>query len=327
MRLIHRIPFSAVLFAVLSLPVSAGAQTPATDTVPADTVRLRFGWTPGMRAQVEYEQVRVRSSDIGRDSVRLASTYRVEVEAHPEGLAVRYADMRWADPSVGGPVGEILRQAAEATSTGALRNVIGPEGDFLRVEGVEAVSAQLRQALQGTLSALDSAELAAEAVSSMLSEEALASAASDEWNSLVGAWLDADLAVGGFYELESSFQSPLFPGVELPVFMEFSVPGRVPCTAQDDGARCVELRMSSYPDREALAEAIGDFLERLGAPPQELEGVLAALAVESHVTLVTEPGTLRPHRLVHYKAVYAGEGEDGDPAQTDTQTYVFRYPE
>lgn len=326
MNLVTRI-VSAAVCAVLSLPLSAAAQT-AADTLPADTVRLRFGWTPGMRAQVEYEQVRVRSLEAGRDSVRLASTYRMEVEAHPEGLAVRYADMQWAEPSVGGLVGELLRQAAEATSAGGLRNVIGPEGDFLRVEGVQAVSEQLLQAARGTLSTLDSAGLAGGAISSMLSEEALAAAAADEWNSLVGAWLDADLAVGGFYELESSFQSPLFPGVELPVFMEFSVPGRVPCTADDDRARCVELRMSTYPDREALAEAIGGFLERLGAPPEEMEGVLAALAVEAHVTLVTEPETLRPHRLVHHKAVYAGEGdEDDQPTQSDTQTYVFRYPE
>lgn len=328
MNPIQRMIFPAALAFAVALPLSAAAQVEeAADTVPADTVRLRFGWAPGMQARVEYEQVRVRNTGERRDSIRIASTYRMRVDAHPEGLVVGYSDVEWTElPALEGEAGELFRAALQAGSGGGLRHVIGAGGDFVRVDGVEEVHQEIVRTFEGMLARLDSAGIGGDAIRSMLSEETLTMSAADEWNALVGAWLDADLEVGGAYELESAFTAPMFGDVEIPTFMEFEVVGRVPCNEAQAEHRCVELWMANYPDGEALGQAITGFIERMGVPAEEAQGIFEVMNVEAQVTLVTEPETLRPHRLEQTRIVRLTPDQAAEPAQVETRRYVYRYP-
>lgn len=104
--------------------------------------------------------------------------------------------------------------------------------------------------------------------------------------------------------------------------------GRVPCTEEeaeaDDGApRCVELQTTSIPEREAMRQAISGFIQQLGLPEEQVDGVLSQLRVETYVTLVTEPGTLRPHSLQAIKVI-AGGGDE-EPLQWEMETYRYRW--
>lgn len=317
--------FIRIAAAVLAL---ASAPLAAQEEEAADTVQLRFGWRPGMRADVEMEQVRIREMDGRRDSVRFASTYRVEVAEHPDGLAVTYEDMRWTElPDVQPELGRLFQAMAGTSSGGRARSIVSAGGEFVRVEGVEEVAREIEAALEPLFSEVEAVGLAnlRQMLAGMISPEALGASAADEWNALVGAWLDADLEVGGVYELESTFQSPAFPGVDIPVTMEFRLVDWTPCTEADAAEpRCVELVMGSVPDAQAVAEAVRGFLAQAGLPMDQAEALFAQMAVETWVTLVTEPGTLRPHVMEIQRAVSMGEEEDA-PLQIDSRTFVYRY--
>lgn len=318
-----RIRIAAAALAVVAAPLAAQDEA-------ADTVRLRFGWQPGMRAEVETEQVRIRDTEADRDSVRMAFTYRLQVAGHPEGLAVTYADMRWTDLPGDASSGmrRLFDALAASSSGGRGRTVVTRGGEFVRVEGTEEMAREVAQAMESLFAQVDDAGLAnlRQMLSGMVSPEALSAAAEDEWNALVGTWVDADLEVGGVYELESSFQTPVFPGVEIPVLLEFQVEGWTPCTgAAGDGEEpCVALVMISQPDAEVVAGAVRRFLEQAGLPVEEAGGLFAQLAVETFVTLVAEPATLRPHRLEIRRVVTGGTEEDA-PMQTDTRIYTYRW--
>lgn len=304
------------------------AFAPALAAQAPDTVRLRFGWEPGMRADVDFEKVRIRNTDGRRDSTRMAMEYRIEVKPHPEGLLIANSAFRWTElPQLEGAAGEFYRALAASEISGQPEYVVSPGAEFLRVHGMEEMAAELR-AMMGNFTAElegEGAEPFRQMMETMLSPEALATSAATEWNTMVGGWVDADLEVGGEYELEDVAVVPLFPGVELPVLITFEVAGRVPCHENDPRARCVELLTTSVPDRDVLRQALGEFMQRAGVPADQVEEVVSQMAGETYVTLITEPETLRPHAMEIEKVVYAGE--EDEPIQVDTDRYRFRYPD
>lgn len=312
---------AAAALALASAPLAA-----QTKAVP-----LRFGWEPGMRAQVETEQVRVRDIEGVRDSVRMASTYRLEVKDHPQGLAVTYADMRWTElPDMAPDLGRIFEAMGRTSTGGRGRMIISDGGEFLRVDGTEALAQELRAALEPMLAEVDDAGLSRlrETASSMLSPGTLTATAADEWNALVGAWVDADLEMGEVYALESSFRSPVFGNVEIPLALTFRLEGRTACAeagAEAGGAmRCVRLVMESTPEPGAVSDALRGFMERAGLSADEAEALFAQMAMETRVTLVAEPATLRPHRMQVHRVITTGE-EDDAPMQVETRTFTYRY--
>jgi hypothetical protein len=56
--------------------------------------------------------------------------------------------------------------------------------------------------------------------------------------------------------------------------------------------------------------------------------VFESLDVENEMVLITEPGTLRPHRVQLTKSVYGvvtAGGERGEVSQLDVRTFQYRY--
>jgi hypothetical protein len=311
----NRICLSAAALILAAAP--AGAQ---------EVVHLRFGWEPGMAAQVEYEQVRVRQTD-GRatDSLRIASTYRMDVSQHPSGLSVVYSGTRWTELPAADPVlGRLYEALTRTSSGGRARTVVSRAGQFLRVEGADSLSREVAAAVQPLLRDVDAPlERAVRGmVSAMASPQALTAAAADEWNVMVWVWADEELEMGDPYELESSFQFPFLPGVRIPLHLELRVLGRIPCTADEREQRCVSLRMSSIPDQEALASAMHQFLDRSGAPAAEVRAAMAQLNMQTSMEVHAEPGTLKPYFMRITRNTVA---EGGATRQRETRTFRFRY--
>lgn len=302
-----------------ALPLAAVAQQE-----PADTVRLRFGWAPGMRADVEYEQVRVRSMEGQRDSTRMASSYRLEVDPHAEGLTVRYADMRWTEmPRMEGPVGQFFDAIGRTSSGGKPRIVVSSAGEFLRAEGMEQIAEELRQAAEPMMAEMEGEglEVFRNMMATILSEESMAAAVANEWNSSVGAWV-GEMEVNAVYEMEDSLQVPMFPALLVPVTVQIQARGRTPCDEAGDG-ECVEILAESVPQEGAFRRVVGEFLRQAGLPEAEMEQVLGEMQMKTYVTLITEPGTLRPWLLQTTKTISLGEEEA--PVQVETETYRFRW--
>jgi hypothetical protein len=311
----------------LAVALALAATAPlAAQEGSGETIPLRFGWEPGMQAEIDYEQVRVRRMGSESDSARLAATYRMDVSAHAGGLAIDYSGMRWT--ALAPPIPRTGRfYEAQARVRGARpRSVVSRAGAFLRAEGEEQVAARTRPALEPLLAGVDASmrESARALLAAALQPGVLRHAARDEWNVMVGLWAGKELEVGEPYTMENESRSPVFENVTIPIHVTLRIVGRTRCTPQDAEARCVEMELVSAPDQEMMARAHNDLLQRSGVPAEQVQATFSELNIQSSVRLHADPRTLR---LYYVQIVRNASGHPGAGAlrQVETKTFRFRY--
>jgi hypothetical protein len=165
----------------------------------------------------------------------------------------------------------------------AVIQVVAPDGTFLRAEGLDEALAFLP---------------VADDAGREKARKALGQMAAEDWELTAGAWQGLRLEEGVTVRRRAEGSVPLLPGLVAVLEVELLLQGRVPCEEGEAEALCVQLSYRAEPApsekpallrsiRAALANGIGDSEVPL------LEDVSASRAA----TLVTEPGTLVPHRL------------------------------
>jgi hypothetical protein len=200
---------------------------------------------------------------------------------------------------------------------------IRPQGEFVALDGVEAMRPVLARVLDDAKVPPEQAERAL-----ALALAATRSEAEELWNLAVGFWTGADLRMGERYAMQSEAELPLLAGVRAPQAVEFGVRRRVPCAAQERATRCVEVVLRSTPDRAALEAAAPALLARLLPEGEEPpEGAAKELSAERTLVLVTEPATLLPRRMVWTKAVrlWGGESEAPEAEHVDRSEWDWRW--
>jgi hypothetical protein len=303
----------ALLLAALALPVAAaGAGDPSA---LGEVVSMRFAWPAPARARVTYRRTRLRT---GQKPATFTARYDALVEREGDELRIATRGTAWRGvlPFAAG----LARDAIRASERVVQR--VRPDGEFLGLDGVEALRPVLARVLEDAKVPPEQAERAL-----ALALAATRAEAEELWNLAVGFWTGADLRVGETYAMQSEGELPLLPGVRAAQGVEFNVRRRVPCAAGDRAWRCVEAVLRSTPDRAALERAAPQLLARLlppeaGAPPASGE-----LAAEGELVLVTDPATLLVRRLVWTKAVRLAGAEEGPPRaeMVDRAEYDWRW--
>jgi hypothetical protein len=269
-----------------------------------DVVGLRFAWPAPSEAQVTYRRTRSRT---GERPTAFVARYTARVAKDEGGLAVRTAGTRWEGDL---PFPRAVADAAIRASERVVQR-IAADGEFAGLEHDEAMRPVLAQLLADASLPPEQAERAiALGLAGMRAES------EELWNLAVGFWIGADLEVAAPYVMEGEAELPLVPGVRSPTAFEFRVRRRVPCSAAERTARCVEVTLRATPDAAAVERARSAILARVGGSPAGTEAGGEApdpadpsrvdLALESELLLVTDPATLLPRRLVWTKAIRAG---------------------
>lgn len=291
-----------------------------------DTVQLRFDWQAGMSARVATTRFRERIAE-RTDTTAGGASYRMNVQEHDEGLLISYDDFSFP-PSVDTTQSAQLATVAAQASAMVPKFIVDSTGTFVAIHDVEALKLRLDSLMSSLLEPEDLADARA-GLSNVFSEDALTGLAAQEWNALVGMWVDADLELGEVYEFDEATELPMIPGASVRMVSQFSVERRTPCIQGGANDDCVEIRLVSTPDPEAMKEVLARFMERLLYTPG-LGGIgFESLVVENEMILITEPATLRPHRMWLSKSVtgvVTAEGERSQVSQTDVRTYEYTYP-
>jgi hypothetical protein len=317
------LPLAALAAALLALPAlplaasageAAGAAPAAPPSAADDGIaRLRFAWPDSARARVTYRRTR---SGPGGEPSTFTARYETRVESGPAGLRVATRDTSWGGDL---PFPRALARAAIRASEAVVQHV-GADGEFARLEGVEAMRPVLARVFDAANVPPEAAERAVP-----LAEAAMRAEAEELWNLAVGFWTGADLKVGARYALASQADIPLLPGVRAGQAVEFCVRRRVPCSATERAPRCVEATLRSTPDRAALDRAADALLARLlPAGAGRPEAGAGELSAESELVLVTEPETLLPRRLVWTKVIRLG-GAEAAAERVDRSEYDYRW--
>jgi hypothetical protein len=316
---------AAALLLALATPAARAGETPPPASPPVaegatrnpEVVELRFSWPGRQEAQVTYRHTRIRT---GAPRTAFSARYRSRAEPDGDGLRIVTTGTTWEGDLPFPPA--TAREALRASEQVVQR--VGPEGQFAGLEGEEAMRPVLAHLFED---AKVPPSLAERAVA--LAQAAMRAEAEETWNLAVGFWTGADLELGEDYVTRSEGELPFAPGVTAVSAVEFTVRRRVPCTAGERAPRCVEVTLRSTPERAAVDRVSKALLARLAGRGAEVPvGAREDLAVESELLLVTEPGTLRPFRMVWTKSVRAGQGEGGLPAleEVERHEYDYRYP-
>ena len=316
-----------VFAATCALTCACAAIAPASaqETGPVDTVRLRFAWPAGTVARVQTTRFRETINETA-DTMVVSADYRLQADSHPEGLLVSYDDFRFPS-AVGDSAASAMETVAQRAAAMVPKLIVAPDGSFLRIHDVASIRAGL-DSMFVELMGEDGMAAMREMLNTVMSEDALTVMAAEEWNAIVGMWIDADLELGAVYQYEDQAPLPVLPDVVVPMLAEFMVEDRTSCVEGGSDTDCVTLHFVSWPDPDSVNVAIRRFFETLPAIPGADNISFEELDVENEMIIVTEPGTLRPHRVQISKlvsgVVKAGD-ERGEVSQFDVRTYHYTY--
>jgi hypothetical protein len=305
----------ALLLAALALPAPAGASGAAA-APGSEVVSLRFDWPAPSRARVTHRRTRLRT---GKKPSVFTARYETLAERDGDELRLATRATAWRGDL---PYARALAQEAMRASERVVQR-IRADGEFVALDGVEALRPVLARVLDRAKVPSEQAERAL-----ALALAATSAEAEELWNLAVGFWTGADLRLGETYTMQGEGELPLLRGVRAPQAVEFNVRRRVPCAAGERGWRCVEAVLRSTPDRAALERAAPRLLALLSPEASAAEeGSAADLAAESELVLVTDPATLLPRRLVWTRAVRLAAREDGPPQAevVDRAEYDWRW--
>jgi hypothetical protein len=293
-----------------------------------DSVALAFRWPVGLEASVTHRRVQIREGDGKADTTDAGMTYRMRVSTDPSGLRIGFDSIS--------PTGRGIAAGADAAALSEQLGTLIPDlivdegGNLLDVAGIEALVDLVRTMLAPVLDSLPPDKPEARAwLEGLVSREFLASKAAEDWNALVGFWLDAKLERAAVYELQTEEAIPAFPGRTVPYRYQFAYTGRTPCSPTDADSACVVLEMVSFPDEDSVRQLITGFVGAM-APDSVRETLrYARLDIENTIRLVTEPSGLIPHALKTTQSVEAEMAGPGGEAQTFCQervrTLAFSY--
>jgi hypothetical protein len=297
---------------------SLAAQVPAQRP---ETIALTFAWPADLRADVAAQRIQIRDR-LGRADTTVTNVeYRMAVRPYERGLLVAFDSM--AVPG------------ADALDPGATLTALLPaylvsrQGEFLGLHEAARAIAAARALLRPMIdSAVQRVPDSRRLFDAMLTEQMFAQKASEDWNALVGLWVGARLEPGETYVNQSDEPIPLLPGVTIPFDYEFTLTGRLPCREDRPLPECVELKMYNAPDPDSMRTLLAQLAQRIGMQAMA-SIVFDTLDIENEVTLIAEPGTLRPYWLEVAQTV-SGHGREGQGAgesfrQQRRRQYDFAY--
>lgn len=313
---------------ILILPLAAALVTPrlsAQAGASADTARLTFAWPIGTSADVTASRHRQRMSETSSDTSETRLAYRLHVVPHDGGQRITYSDFRLLGAEVANPaVSAAMAQLAELMPSFVVSDsgeFMGPANLSVLRATMDSVLAPIRAEMQGKQPELE------QLLASLTSDEMLSMRAAEEWNALVGTWIDAELEVGSEYELEAMETVPLFGGMEVPMTYTLGAVRRLPCDSADSGNGCVELQMVSRPDPAAMTKVLARVFAGI-MPDGEVVARNAQMNIENTVILIARPETLLPYRVTVTKEVKFAlqtEGKREEAHQLDVRKQEFRY--
>lgn len=317
-------------------PAAAVAQDADYDEPPAvvadsagEVVVLTFDWPVGLSAQIDFSQRRIQRRGIGADTLDMSATYRMRVEKHPRGLLMRTEGtepIRLSDTNADRE--SLMRDLVVRLNSMVLSSVVSESGTLLDVEGLGGIRDAVWASLEPLMRELG--PLAPEfrrIMQQVMSDEAMLAAATEDWNAIVGFWVDAELETGWTYESQFEAPLPIYPDRVIPFDHEFSLHGRVDCDTGEtfSTGACVELFLTTRPNETALAAAIAEILPPLLVDGQPVGGPRMRLDVEHYVILRAEPDGLLPHVVEMGSTVDTSGGPAGSASESEVTWLVYHY--
>lgn len=269
-------------------PVKGKAPVVASRPKPgepgSDQVTLAFAWPHGMSASVRVTHKRQRDQEQARSTI----TYNVGVAETDAGRKISYsAYMPYLRVPGALPTEQHgMRQRMAKLMPGLTTDA---RGQLTGVQGMDRTSARHR------LRALRVGRAQHKAASHALLNEQLMAAAERFWYQRVGRWQGVGkLDQGQEQQAAETMVVAELDGTSVDAITKFAFVGWAKCSEGDAQARCVEIHLETRPDAEAMDEAVRQYTKKRR---RSRDGPIVDVEKRTHVELITDPKTLRPHRF------------------------------
>jgi len=139
-------------------------------------------------------------------------------------------------------------------------------------------------------------ESLSEKFNQMFNPELLEAMASNEWNTLIGAWQDAIMEIGTVMEASYQIPHPVIPKLLLDITSLYLVSERCPCNKSDTENNCVLAIVTSYSAPDTDGSELITWLQELD-PTLSIPEAIPQLTLITSARLIINPNGMLPYSL------------------------------
>lgn len=289
-----------------ALAVTSAVALPSALTAQDGPVSLQFGWAPGS-ADVSVTTQMTQQVMTQSQTTDTETQYRLTVTPSGDGFRISYSDF-----VVGGTALETLFGEAGAEdpqefsqAMGAMQPdlLVGSGGAFVGLADYASMRSAMEEMMAPMRQELESAGMGPmfeEMISATLSEDTWTATAELGWNQMVGYWVDRTLQPGEPVTLASEMPMPMIANQRAPVEIKLTYVGTAPCQAGSTTNDCVEVSAEATPDPEEIRNMMDVFMADMmaSAGAGDAQVGITAVDITTFTTLIMDPTTLRPYRMV-----------------------------
>ncbi len=294
-----------------------------------NTASLRFNWPVNKTFQTRFNIENTTRSGNHRVVMILSGTSTISTKKHRRGVQVNFSNSKVTIKMLGVPQSpaqkkfyDFLEGVAEMDSG----YVISRKGKLLDVVNLKQFQNEARTFFESLLAEIPDSpekEQVLEMANQAISRKQLLSAFEEDWNRNVGQWVGLELVRRAVYAVEDSEIVPIFDNAKVPIKLRLSYIGRTSCETGELDEKCVELYVDSAVDEDGFSALMKKLAKKFGVKEDELGGMSAS----STLHLITEPGTLLPHRVSLNSRVFQQDPSGAITEKIDKHNQTFIYPE
>jgi hypothetical protein len=198
--------------------------------------------------------------------------------------------------------------------------VVDRDGEFVRVENLGPYLKRLEDALVEGLpeGPKEGRAKAQQLVRTLVTEKSLSALMQDEWNNIVGNWVDGSYVPGELYELQQRYQSPALGDQTFPMLVTQQLAGSQACRKGAAPNSCVRLLQTSRVSDPSFVKAMSAFVRKtLGTADVSVDKAEVVKTVE----VIADPETLLPYRTVVRETKSFVVSAKGAPSNASEETH------
>jgi hypothetical protein len=280
---------------------------------------LTFEWPERLTSTATVRSKSSKRGEVIEMSMRAVSTVRPLGEDQLL-ISGRVTDKKFTPAMKDKGKANYLERVLKEAMTDVPDYVVDREGEFVRVENLAPYLKRLEDALVAGLpeGPKEGRAKAQELVRTLITEQSLSALVQDEWNNIVGNWVDGSYVPGEIYELQQRYQAPALGEQTFPMQVTQQLAGRQACRKGAAANSCVRLLQTSRVSDPAFRKAMSAFVRKtLGTEDVSVDKAEVVKTVE----VIADPETLLPYRTVVKETKSFVVSAQGSPPKASEETH------
>ncbi len=289
-----------------------------------NSVTLTYNWQPGIRAKLEYEVEKTKTTrGITKRSSLTGKSTMITVK-QGDGIRVDFVDtsttVKTDDKNTQNKFQNMLKNLTAVTPS----YLVDSKGEITEVVGLEELRTKMLREIDKLLEGAESKEKQkfTRLINAMLSREQISAQIMQQWNRDVGQWIGANFEEGYVYKIDYEAPIPMIGNAPIPFKGEYSYLGKTKCNDKDKGESCVKLKYQSHIDEKGASVLLVKVFEKMGISKDKAEKI--KLSIDYELDVISDPFTLYPFSVREVKIVKSPAPE-GKPRAEQIEISRFKY--